>query len=91
MLDQAMTTRILVVEDEPDIASVLVDYLKRESYLVEHIANGQQATFRELCAKIVKLDDDTRCEPVADRKDVYTQALTRQGDLTRRLHAAGYL
>jgi two-component system response regulator BaeR len=43
MLDQAMTTRILLVEDEPDIASVVVDYLKRESYLVEHLANGQQA------------------------------------------------
>jgi len=55
------------------------------------IANGQQATFRELCAKIVQLDDDTRCEPIAAHKDVYTQALTRQGDLTRRLHAAGYL
>ena len=43
VLDQAMTTRILVVEDEPDIASVLVDYLRLESYIVEHLADGQQA------------------------------------------------
>jgi two-component system response regulator BaeR len=43
MLDQAMTTRILVVEDEPDIASVVVDYLRRESYIVEHLGDGQQA------------------------------------------------
>ncbi len=42
-LDQAMTTRILVVEDEPDIASVVVDYLRRESFVVEHLADGQRA------------------------------------------------
>ena len=56
-----------------------------------YIANGQQATFRDLCARMVKLDDETRCEPIADHREIYTQALTRQGDLTRRLHAAGYL
>jgi xylulokinase len=55
------------------------------------VAHGQQATFRELCGRIVKLDDSTRCEPDADHKTTYTQLLTRQGDLTRRLHAAGYL
>jgi xylulokinase len=55
------------------------------------IANGQQATFRELCARIVKLDDETRCSPDAKNLDVYTKALTRQGDLTRRMHSAGYL
>ncbi len=55
------------------------------------VANGHQATFRDLCAKIVQLDEDTRCEPETDHREVYTQALTRQGDLTRRLHASGYL
>jgi xylulokinase len=56
-----------------------------------HVANGQQSTFRELCARIVKLDDETRCEPQTEHAEIYMQALTRQGDLTRRLHAAGYL
>jgi xylulokinase len=55
------------------------------------VAHGQQATFRELCGRIVKLDDSTRSEPNPDHKGIYTQLLTRQGDLTRRLHAAGYL
>jgi xylulokinase len=55
------------------------------------VANGQQATFRDLCARIVKLDDATRCEPDSTLRETYTQLLTRQGDLTRRMHSAGYL
>ena len=56
-----------------------------------HIAEGTQMTFRELCARIVKLDESTRAKPDGDHKDLYADLLTRQGDLTRRLHAAGYL
>ena len=48
-------------------------------------------TFRELCARIVKLDESTRAKPETGSKDLYADLLTRQGDLTRRLHAAGYL
>ena len=55
------------------------------------VANGAQATFRDLCARIVQLDDSTRCEPDTESREIYTHALTRQGDLTRRLHAAAYL
>ena len=54
-------------------------------------ASGQPVTFRDLCAKIVKLDDATRTEPHAETREIYIQLLTRQGDLTRRMHAAGYL
>ncbi|MBD1554179.1 response regulator [Pseudomonas typographi] len=32
--------RILVVEDEPKLASLLVDYLQAAGYEVEHVANG---------------------------------------------------
>ncbi len=32
-----------------------------------------------------------RAEPNSDNKGIYTKLLTRQGDLTRRLHAAAYL
>lgn len=56
-----------------------------------HAANGQPTTFRELCGRIVKLDDSTRAEPREENRGIYTQLLTRQGDLTRRLHAVGYL
>lgn len=34
---------ILVVEDEPDIASVLVDYLRHEGYAPQHVDNGTEA------------------------------------------------
>jgi len=55
------------------------------------IAEGKQATFRELCGRIVKLDESTRAKPNADHRELYATLLTRQGDLTRRLHTAGYL
>ncbi len=54
-------------------------------------AHGQPVTFRELCGRIVKLDESTRSKPHADHRDLYANLLTRQGDLTRRMHAAGYL
>ncbi len=54
-------------------------------------ANGKPATFRDLCAKIVTVDATTRAEPNAGNKATYTQLLMRQTDLTRRLHAVGYL
>jgi xylulokinase len=56
-----------------------------------HAANGKPVTFRELCGRIVALDDTTRAEPAAGHRETYAQLLTRQGDLTRRLHATGYL
>ncbi|WP_219218975.1 response regulator [Variovorax boronicumulans] len=39
-------TRILIVEDEQDIASVLQDYLRHEGYETEHLADGQHALER---------------------------------------------
>ena len=54
-------------------------------------AHGQPTTFRDLCERIVKLDEATRAKPNADHKELYAELLTRQGDLTRRLHAADYL
>ena len=55
------------------------------------MATGQPITFRELCKRLVVLDEDTRAEPNEAHKETYREALTRQSDLTRRLHAAGYL
>ena len=54
-------------------------------------AEGQPTRFRDLADRFVALDDDTRCEPNDDHRETYAQALTRQSDLTKRLHTAGYL
>ena len=35
-----MTTRVLVVEDEPDLAQILVDYLKRDGFAASTQADG---------------------------------------------------
>ena len=43
-------TRILIVEDEPDIASVLQDYLRHAGYETEDAADGQTALERMLAA-----------------------------------------
>jgi len=56
-----------------------------------HAANGQPTTFREICGRIVKLDNSTRAEPQEKHREIYAQLLARQSDLTRRLHTAGYL
>jgi xylulokinase len=57
----------------------------------QHSATGHSVTFRELCKRLVELDEKTRAEPNDDHRETYLQALTKQSDLTRRLHAAGYL
>jgi hypothetical protein len=44
-----------------------------------------------LADKYVTVDKDTLCEPNDDYRDVYAKLLTRQSDLTKRLHTAGYL
>ena len=56
-----------------------------------HAAHGKPTTFRELSARIVQVDDSTRAKPQAEHKEAYEDLLTRQGDLTRRMHTAGYL
>jgi len=40
--------RILIVEDEDDIASVLVDYLGHAGYQTERVADGERALERML-------------------------------------------
>lgn len=54
-------------------------------------AQGKPATFRELCTRIVQLENATRCVPNEDSAQVYTSLLARQSEITRRLHAGGLL
>lgn len=50
--------RIVLAEDEPDIASVIVDYLRHAGYRVEHFADGSQAldALRESPPELAILD-----------------------------------
>jgi len=54
-------------------------------------AEGKPVRFRDLAKKHVKLDESTRCKPDDDKKETYARLLAKQSDLTKRLHAAGYL
>ncbi len=54
-------------------------------------AEGKPVRFRDLAKKHVKLDESTRCKPDDDNKETYARILAKQSDLTKRLHAAGYL
>jgi xylulokinase len=56
-----------------------------------YAAEGQPTRFRDLADKYVALDEDTRSEPNDDHREIYAKSLTRQSDLTKRLHTAGYL
>jgi len=54
-------------------------------------AQGKPATFRELCTRIVQVDNATRCTPNEDNSEIYTSLLARQSEITTRLHAGGLL
>jgi two-component system alkaline phosphatase synthesis response regulator PhoP len=41
-----MATRILVIEDDPDIAELVARYLERDGYLVELVASGREGLDR---------------------------------------------
>ncbi len=53
--------------------------------------SGKSTTMSALCAKLVQLDDSTRCTPDAGRHAIYAEQLTRQMSLTRALQSAGWL
>src|SRR5213083_2573399 len=39
----AMTTRVLIVEDDPDIADLIAGYLHKAGFTTEHSASGREA------------------------------------------------
>ncbi|MBV9658503.1 MAG: xylulokinase [Verrucomicrobia bacterium] len=57
----------------------------------ERTMNGASTLLRDLTAHCVRIDKATRAEPVAGRKSLYAELLSRQTDLTRRLHSSGFL
>ncbi|MEY5024856.1 MAG: xylulokinase [Verrucomicrobiota bacterium] len=52
---------------------------------------GKSAKFRDLCERLVEVDAATRCQPRAEHTGVYSRQLSRQSEMTSRLHAGGYL
>ncbi len=46
ILKQVAMTKILLVEDEQELANVVVDCLKAQNYLVDHVPNGSEALDR---------------------------------------------
>ena len=56
-------------------------------------ANEKIATtsYDELCARLVRLDEATRCKPDPAKAALYAAQLERQMDLTGRLNQTGWL
>ena len=53
-------------------------------------ADGQ-GRYEDLCARLVSLDEATRCEPDRERAGVYAEKLDRQIAMTEVLREAGLL
>ena len=46
---------------------------------------------RELVSRIIKPAGGTRCEPDPGRRQLYQDLQFKQAEMTRRLHAGGFL
>jgi xylulokinase len=53
--------------------------------------HGETISYEALCAKLVTLDESTRCKPNAANAKHYAEQLERQMDLTGRLQQTGWL
>lgn len=51
----------------------------------------EKVSYDELCARLVTLDESTRCKPNPENAALYTQQLERQMELTGRLNQTGWL
>lgn len=80
------STRILVVEDEPQLAAVLCDYLKASGYETCHLADGEAVldTFTRWQPGLVLLDlmlpgadGVSLCRELREHSDVRPQACRR--------------
>jgi len=52
---------------------------------------GGKESYEDLCARLVTLDESTRCAPNAENHELYKAQLDRQMDLTGRLQQTGWL
>ena len=79
-----MSGRILVVDDEADVASVLVDVLHREGHEVDTALNGAEALEKIERGRYDAILSDTKM-PVLDGSDFYRQLKSRFPELCRRI------
>jgi xylulokinase len=56
-----------------------------------HAQSGGKQSYEKLCKHLVRLDEKTRAKPDKKRAAQYAEQLTRQTDLTSRLHQTGWL
>jgi xylulokinase len=53
--------------------------------------SGGKTSYEALCAKLVELDESTRCKPDPENAALYARQLDRQLELTGRLQQTGWL
>ena len=52
---------------------------------------SERVSYEQLCARLVTLDESTRCKPNAENAALYAAQLERQMELTGRLNQTGWL
>ena len=52
---------------------------------------GGKISYGKLCARLVELDESTRCTPDTENAALYAKQLDRQMELTGRLQQTGWL
>lgn len=62
-----------------------------QAVLTSELVNGRQASLQSITSRLVQIDPSTEAQPDPDRKALYAELLVKQTDLTRKLHAVGYL
>jgi DNA-binding response OmpR family regulator len=88
--------RILVVDDEPNIREVVVQYLQREGYQTLVAADGEEAVMMAVDADLVvldlmlpKLDGLEACRRIRTQRDVPVIMLTAKSEETDKLVGLG--
>jgi xylulokinase len=61
------------------------------AYAQANEGGAEKVSYEQLCAKLVTLDESTRCKPNAENAAKYAQQLERQMELTGRLQQTGWL
>jgi two-component system OmpR family response regulator len=92
--DSGRPDRILVVDDDREIRNLLVDYLSRQGYAVEAVADGRsmwqwldrnRADLIVLDLMLPGTDGLTLCRDLRARSDVPVLMLTARGEETDRI------
>jgi two-component system NtrC family sensor kinase len=75
--------RVLVVDDEPDVASVLIELLEADGHVVDSAADGREALARIDAASYDAVLSDVKM-PGLDGAGLYREVARRRPELARR-------